>query len=224
MTGLLSKAFLCLALLLVQTAQTAVPVGNEPRHHVVFQNDYVRVIDAVVPAGDVTLFHTHSIDNVPVAISGGRMKTEVLGGKVTESDVKTGGVWFAPASYTHRISNIGQTTLRFIDAEILKSPRSNTATPSLRKYPGHRLELENEQVRIYRLNLGPGEETGRHTHALPGLRVEVTGGKVAIRSRGDSKSIINMKAGAFEWSGENQTHSLANAGESAYEAIEIEWK
>lgn len=51
------------ACLLLAALQTGVPVTEEPRHRVVFTNGYVRVIDASLPVGDVTLFHTHDLDN-----------------------------------------------------------------------------------------------------------------------------------------------------------------
>ena len=91
---------LVVVLLFSQAGPKVVPLGDEPRHHVVFQNKYVRVIDAAIAPGDTTLFHTHSVNNVPVVIAGGDLRTEILGGKITESSVETGGAWFAPATYT----------------------------------------------------------------------------------------------------------------------------
>jgi hypothetical protein len=32
--------------------QSPIPVLNEPRHHLKFENEYVRVFDVVVPPGD----------------------------------------------------------------------------------------------------------------------------------------------------------------------------
>jgi quercetin dioxygenase-like cupin family protein len=205
--------------------QQSVPVGQEPRHHVVFQNKYVRVIDARVPPGDVTLFHTHDADNVPVAISGGKMRTELLGGQASESTVESGGVWFAKATYTHKISNIGATPLRFIDAEILApSGRAASIPPLVDKVAAYKLEIENEKVRVYRVTLGPGETIPLHTHVLPWLEVEVTGGKIAVSPQGHNKQIAEVKPGEFRWQDAGETYSLSNLGDKNYVAIEIEWK
>ncbi|MBA2645171.1 MAG: hypothetical protein H0U81_00090 [Pyrinomonadaceae bacterium] len=225
MTFSLMKSLLCLALLLIpQAAQKSVPVGEEPRHRVVFSNKYVRVIDAEVRAGDTTLFHTHTEDNVPVAISGGRMRTEVMGGKVSESSVETGGVWFARGTYTHKISNTGRTTLRFIDAEILASPGTASSDAPLDKVPGLKLEIENERVRIYRVKLAPGQKTGMHSHALAGLDVAITRGKVAVVSGDRQQKAAEVKPGEFSWRAGAGDHSIENVGQSIYEAVEIEWK
>jgi quercetin dioxygenase-like cupin family protein len=220
----LLKSLLCLLAVLPQAAERSVPVAEEPRHRVVFSNEYVLVIDAVVPPGDATLYHTHSEDNVPVAISGGRMRTEVLGGAASESDVPTGGVWFARASYTHKITNVGRTPLRFIDAEILRSPGGPADAKPLDAAPGTKLEIENERARVYRMTLAPGQSTGRHVHALAGLSVAVTAGKVAITSDGKGREVVEVKAGEFAWRGSAGAHSVENVGDAPFEAIEIDWK
>jgi quercetin dioxygenase-like cupin family protein len=211
-------------LLLASGFQSSVPVGQEPRHHVKFHNQYVRVIDAVVPTGDATLFHTHSVDNVPVVISGGKLRTEPMGGEPQESSVVAGGISFAKATYTHRITNIGDTTLRFIDAEVLVSPGSTANAPSLEQVPGHTQALENQRVRIYRIILDPGQTTGKHTHQLSGLSVAVSGGKLSIEPVGQKTEIIDFKPGDFRWHSGPLSHSLRNIGTTRFEAFDIEWK
>jgi quercetin dioxygenase-like cupin family protein len=215
---------LVVVLLFSQTGPKVVPVGEEPRHHVIFQNKYVRVIDAAIAPGDTTLFHTHSVNNVPVVISGGDLRTEILGGKITESSVKTGGAWFAPATYTHSISNTGKTTVRFIDAEVLSSPAGASATPETDKVPGRTLVLENEQVRIYSIKLARGETTGFFTHTRPVLQVEVTGGSISVNQGGSSKKEMKVNPGEFNWTEKTETHSITSIGDSPYQAVEIVWK
>ena len=97
-------------------AQTIVPVEQEPAHTVKFENAVVRVIDAALPVGHATLNHTHSRDNVPVAVAGGRVATTLIGGAPVESAVKVGQVSFAVGGYTHVVANVGTTPLHFIDS------------------------------------------------------------------------------------------------------------
>lgn len=224
MTSLLSRVFLCLLLLFSQAGQKVVPVGDEPRHRTVFSNQYVRVIDATVAPGDTTLFHTHTEDNVPVAISGSRMRTEILDGKTSESTVESGNIWFAKGAYTHRITNIGQTTLRFIDAEVLATPGTAASIPVLDKVPGLTMEIDNERVRVYRVKLGPGQSTGLYSHATAGLTVAITAGRIAVASSDGSQRVTDIRPGEFSWRGGAEAHSIQNLGDSLYEAVEIEWK
>ncbi len=39
--------------------QSPVEIGGEPRHHPKFENEFVRIWDVTVPAGDATLWHVH---------------------------------------------------------------------------------------------------------------------------------------------------------------------
>jgi len=203
--------------------QAPVPVGEEPQHHVVFQNQYVRVMDVVFPPGYVSLFHTHSADNVAVTISGGRIRTELQGQQPTESEPVAGHVSFARAWYTHRIINIGATTVRFIDTEIIAAPPRANASSTGDELQGHKLESENDRVRIYRLALAPGESTGSRTRAMGWLEVTVRGGRIT-RSSGHKRETVGVKPGDFLWHAPGTAPALKNAGQSTYEAIEIEWK
>lgn len=190
-----------------------------------FANKYVRVIDASVAVGDATLFHTHSLDNVPVAISGGKLKTELQGREdATFSTVATGAVSFAKAAYTHRITNVGDTPLRFIDAEILAPSGKSSMSDTPDQWPGYKLEIDNEKVRIYRLTLEPGASTERHTHKLPGLMVVIHRGRVAIEYDGRRSKTEKFEAGAFRWFEAGTNHSLKNAGDTRIEIVNIEWK
>ena len=55
--------FFCLLLTgFILTAQ--VPVSKEPRHHNVFENNSVRLLNVLLPAGDTTLYHIHSTPSV----------------------------------------------------------------------------------------------------------------------------------------------------------------
>src|SRR5262249_25847564 len=76
-----------------------VPVQEEPHHHVVFQNQYVRVLDVFFPVGEPALFHTHSNDNVSVALSGDKTKAQPWDGEwSTPGKVVPGQVSFRKAA------------------------------------------------------------------------------------------------------------------------------
>jgi quercetin dioxygenase-like cupin family protein len=231
--------FLLLTLCAAAGAQAPVPVSEEPRHRVVFENAYVRVIDALVPPGEVTLFHTHTRDNVPVAISGGRLRTEIAGSETRDSEVETGAAWFARGGYTHRIENIGATPARFLDAELLDAspPVAVAGVPEL---AAHVLEVENERVRIYRVVIHPGDAVGPHTHVLPWLGVAVrpslsadTGERAGVRGHaspssgaesGTSSQSATRTPLPFEWHEAGRAEPYRADAGAAREWVEIEWK
>lgn len=204
------------------TAQSPLPVGDEPKHHVVFENEFVRVMDASLPPGSATLFHRHERDNVPVVVSGGRVADERPPAAPKEADLSPGGSWFAKGGYSHRVVNVGGTTVRFIDVEVVASPARPAAPPPALP-GGHRLELENERVRIYRVTLPPGMTQAAHQHAYALLEVVVLGRGVA-RPDGPQGRETDARPGDFVWDAEGVAMAVANHGGTAAQIVEIEWK
>ena len=213
--------------LFAQPQQTAVPVEQEPRHRIVFQNKYVRIYDALIPPGDVTLFHTHSFDSVSVAVSGGKAINEFQGKPPIQSDIITGWVGFSKATnapYTHRLYNVGTTPLRFVVPEILSSSASPGVAAALDTVPGHKLVLGNDRVEVYRVSIDPKQATGIRSRTLPWLRISISQSTISVQTPGKSPEILETKPGDYRWYDGPTTDSIENVGSTKYEAIEIELK
>ena len=56
------------------TADSPVELSGEPRHHPKFENEFVRVLDVTVPAGDATLWHVHRRDNVVITLADANLR------------------------------------------------------------------------------------------------------------------------------------------------------
>jgi len=204
---------LCLAL---ADAERAVPVANEPRHHVVYQNDWVRVIDAFFPVGDTTFYHTHDRDNVPICLAGGSMTTQPLGGTPQPGTAHAGGVGFARASYTHKIANVGQTDLHFLDVEILQPPHSDALGPQA-GLANHSLEFDNDRLRVFRVR-GPGTDSPAHVHPHHVLEVVVSAAISVPANPG--RTVLPPPPGSLTWHEPRQPVHTP----SGVEVIEIEIK
>jgi quercetin dioxygenase-like cupin family protein len=104
------------------TADDPVAVEQEPHHRVIFENQYVRVLDVVVKPGETTLFHRHSIDNVPIIVTDADNRTQFAGKDWGPTPAKAKSVGFIPGAekpYVHRINNQGTTVFHVIDVEVL---------------------------------------------------------------------------------------------------------
>src|SRR5262249_52975290 len=89
-------------------AQT-VPVFKEPKHHVVYENKLVRILDVRVPPGDSTLFHVHAERYIGVVITGARGWDQQFGKARTDSRSVSGSLLDNTAlalPYTHRVGNV----------------------------------------------------------------------------------------------------------------------
>src|SRR5215831_20496360 len=87
---LLLTSFVCF----IMSSLAQVPVREEPRHHIVLQNEYVRLLDVRIPPGDTTLFHIHEIPSVFVMLSATKTATQVKGENWTEGTSVPGTAWY----------------------------------------------------------------------------------------------------------------------------------
>lgn len=191
-------------------APVVVPVEREPRHRPVFQNDVLAVLDVQLPAGYVSLFHEHTNDNVSVRIETGPMRIDTLEATGTEQTALVGRVVFNAATppYTHRVANLGQTTIRILDIEILAKQATHVALAS-DDMAGHEVIVDNDRVRISRIVLEPGDYLTDHTHARGWLTAMVRGWP---------------GPGQFSWQVGGSLARPIEAGPTGTERVEIEVK
>lgn len=95
-------------------------VVNSKTIWVKFENDRVRVLEAILPPGVKEQVHSHPAYAVYV-LEGGRYRNYASDGKVTEGELKTGDVLYREP-LTHAAENIGDKPLHMILVE-LKSGR-----------------------------------------------------------------------------------------------------
>jgi quercetin dioxygenase-like cupin family protein len=202
-----------------------VEIKGEPRHHPKFENEFVRILDVTVPAGDATLWHVHRNDNVVVTLEGASLRIEKVGASTADVQWKTGDVNFGKATYVHRAINIGTTAFRNLTIELLKSPAGSPAVSNPKEMTGRQPVLENERVRVYRVTLEPGQSTPMHTHSLPGLAVAITAGEIEVTTDGKATpDHLTLPVGDLRWRAGAVTHSIKNVGKTPFVAVDIELK
>jgi quercetin dioxygenase-like cupin family protein len=82
--------------------------------------------------------------------------------------------------------------------------------------------IDNPQVRVLHVVVGPGEKTTMHEHP-DNVTVLLTDGKMAFTGADGKSDTVEMKAGQAMWSGA-QKHMGANVGPAGLEAIVVELK
>jgi hypothetical protein len=95
----------------------------EPHHHVLFENQYVRVMEANIAPGDTTLYHIHARDTLFLHLTDSQTQSQPRGEAWEPvSTSKPGQVEFsadAKRPRTHRAKNAGATPFRVLDIELL---------------------------------------------------------------------------------------------------------
>ena len=86
----------------------------------------------------------------------------------------------------------------------------------------HKVEFENDQVRVVRYMLAPGDKTAKHSH--PNLvNIPLTDANVKITTPDGKTTEVHGKAGAAGWRGAT-THVVENIGDKPLEGILVEPK
>jgi hypothetical protein len=209
-------------------AQPVVPVEQAPYHVPVFSNDYVRVLNVVIPPGRTSGFHRHALDTVGVQMTDTERTAELPGGPVTNSQLRQPGtVQFALYSRTptaHAVSVTGAGTFHNVVVELLQPTTYGFAPGSRDGATGYTVVLDNERVRAWRLVLAPGEQAAPIAQAAPGLRIVVRGGELieSITDRPDRG--MAPRAGEIYWQDGSETRAVRNVGAAPLELVEIELK
>ena len=207
-------------------AQESVPIEKEPMHRLKFENEFLRLFDVLVPAGETTKYHIHLYDGVSVRLSNTQIIDEAISGERKPFDIKYGTATFGARSSpeTHRVVNSGKSDFRNIFIEILTGKSAATAKPFPILSEGHVIIIDNERVRVNRLVLKPGESSKMHTHQMHGLGIILYDSKIELIAPDGTKRILEPKAGDHAWQNAGTTHTIKNIGTNVFEAIDIELK
>lgn len=152
-----------------------VPVSQEPRHHKVLENEWVRVLDVHVPPHDTTLMHKHSTPSVFVMLSRTKTGSEVLiepGPPVfTAGDIWFEGFYDKPR--IHRVWNEDTVEFHVMDIELLHKPSANFGR--LDSIPYARSLFDAKPVHAFRVILPPGKGSMLKALVSPALVVGLSG-------------------------------------------------
>jgi hypothetical protein len=120
------KPLLCSLLLLFAfspnaQAPVAVPVANEPHHHLVFENSYVRVFRVSVPAHDATLLHQHDLPYVYVSLGPADVINAVAGKPEARLVMADGQVGYSRGGFAHIARTDAGSPFNNVTVELLHS-------------------------------------------------------------------------------------------------------
>jgi quercetin dioxygenase-like cupin family protein len=87
----------------------------------------------------------------------------------------------------------------------------------------YKLELENNQVRVVRVKIGPRQSVPMHEYTLNHVVVYFTDANVRETSPEGKAEVKQHKAGDFIWSGPSK-HKIENLNDKALEAAVVEVK
>lgn len=192
-----------------------VPVKYEPRHHNVFENEYVRLLDVHIGPKDTTLFHVHNTPSVFFTFSKTVTASQLMGRSPSPGNVSNPG----PPSYDslgtpriHRVWNEDSTWFHVMDIE-LKRERPQT-NQSVLQHSSLTLAFNRWLAIGYRMQLKAGESIELPATSVGYLVVSQGDADIKYQA-GNSKQQRFMKAGHFIWIEAGQAFSMTSSGSVA---------
>jgi virginiamycin B lyase len=201
---------------------TPVVTEEEPHHHVLFKNEFVEVIRAILLPGESTLFHTHSHDTAGFDLVTSTTTEQLLGKPEGPPSNSHAGVVSADTCtdcpMTHRVHNVGSGPMDVFDVELLQRPAQPSGPAAAP------VAAENASARVYNWVLAPGATSALHTHKRPYLIVAATPLHLKMTAPDGQSFTETVKPGDFHWVDSTVTHTLTNEGAVEGQIVEIELK
>src|SRR6266404_6431748 len=118
------RPLFCAALLLLTFSfntqvPTAVPIPKEPHHHLVLENDYVRVFRVSVPAHGATLLHQHDVPYLYISLGPADVINAVQGRPEAHLVMADGQLGYSPGHFAHIARTDAGSTFDNVTIELL---------------------------------------------------------------------------------------------------------
>ncbi len=223
MRKILFFAVICLAVPLAALAQDSTEVDAK-HYKVLLENEQVRVVGVSYNVKEKSVMHSH-LANVAVFLDDINAKFTFPDGQTTDVTAKAGDVQFSEA-LTHLPENTGGTPFRVILVELKGKPAmaklSASADPVEVDPEHHKVVLENDHVRVLRINYQAKAKTKQHGHPN-GVAVFLTDTKVRFHLADGKTRDGGGKRGEVLWAA-GESHIIENTGGGPAEVILVELK
>lgn len=231
-----SRSALCTILLLAVTVSATpaeVEITAEPSHHLVLQNQYVRVFQVEVAPHAATLLHHHRHDYVFVTLGPAEISNEVVGKPPVTLKLQDGEVRASDGGFAHIARNLAATPFRNVAVELLQDEKAHTSPPpqwdddrSLQVLHGgtQQILFVKDGVRVSETELQVAGSVPRHHHAHPHLVIAITDLLLRNDVVGKGASNVEMKSGDIKWLEAGLTHSITNVGTREAKFVTLEFQ
>src|SRR5262245_4819562 len=114
--------------LLAQTGE--VEITSEPHHHLVLNNDYVRVFKLEAAPREPTLLHRHRHDYWFVTLGASDVENDVQGKQPVRLKLADGETRFLAGGFAHVAKNLSENAFRNITIEYMQDQKAKNSSPS----------------------------------------------------------------------------------------------
>ena len=184
-----------------------VHVRDEPRHHNVFENDVIRILDVYLGPGDSTLYHLHNTPSVFIIFTNTTVSSQLLGGQPQKGANVTGIIDYDSINTPriHRVWNEDTSWFHVMDIELTASKHGKNI-PVLQN-PLLKLLFNEQQVNGYTVDLKTGNALELPASARGYLLVSQTASAIDCTMNGVMQHRI-LKPAHYMWVEAGKNFSL----------------
>jgi quercetin dioxygenase-like cupin family protein len=191
------------------------------------ENDQVKVLKVTQAPHVKTSRHQHKVNRVMIYLQPGR-QTFDYDGKKTVLTWKAGEVKWSPAGGMHIAEITSDNPVTIIEIELKKpgdpAKKASGALDPVKVDPKmYKVELENDQVRILRVRVGPHQVAPLHEHLLNRVVTYITDQNFRVTTPDGKVETLQHKAGEVSW-GTPTKHKEENLSDKAFEVLVVELK
>ena len=183
---------------IISTAQSYVHVRDEPRHHNVFENEFIRVLDVHLGPKDTTLYHLHNTPSVFIYLSNSNVGSQLLKKAPQKGVNLDGGVSYDTIAIPriHKVWNEDTTWFHVMDVELIFLKNRNDIKPVQNSFV--KLLFNEQQVNGYDVELKAGDWLQLPASASGYLMVSKQNASVEY-SINTTTYYRQLKAGHYFW-------------------------
>jgi len=210
-----------------QDANDAVSVDPDV-HHVILDNEFIRVFDARASRGTKSPMHSHP-PSVLVSLDSTRFRMTTPDGKTSIFDLNPGQVlWIEGVRHSWELL-AGELHVIGVEIKAAQKAGAPPAAPAVQRKRDavavdpdtHRVILENPYVRVYEGRVSHGNMSPMHEHP-PLLAVSLDWARLKQTLPDGTTSLLDFSPGQALWLPEGATHSWqAHSGNARVIVIEV---
>jgi quercetin dioxygenase-like cupin family protein len=191
-------------------------------------NDQVKMLNVTVQPHEKTRLHQHTINRVMVYLTAGSQDFYYPSSPKTDQNFKAGEMKWSPAGGLHIAEITSANPVNIIEIELKKPGGGLAANASaldpVKVDPKHyKVELENDQVRVLRVIIGPHQSTPVHEHVLNRVLTYISDQNVRVTTPDGKSEIARHKPGEVSMGGPAK-HKEENLNDTPFEVVVVELK
>ena len=195
---MLKYLFIKLIIVCSVIANAQVHARDEPRHHNVFENEYIRILDAFLGPKDTTQYHLHNTASVFIILADCNVSSQLLGGKPQPGANVSGSISY-DAMKTERIHRVwNEDTLWFHVMDIELTSKNQKNAVKVIQHASLKLLFNEPEVNGYEAGLTPGAHLALPASASGYLVVSKTAASIDLIINKATQQRL-MKAGHYAW-------------------------